>query len=96
MRAVASLMMWAKLLYFLRLFEQTGYLVRTITTVIYEMRIFLLILFIIYFGFGEAFLRLSEHSSEEAKFIDNFGDSFIYLFVSVISGADPEPFNEAA
>jgi hypothetical protein len=57
--SVASLLMWTKFLYFLRIFRQTGYLIRMLSTVIYDMRIFLLFLLIVYFGFGEAFLRLS-------------------------------------
>lgn len=65
----ASFFMWLKFLYFLRIFKDTGYLVRTLTDVIFDMKIFLLILFIVYFGFGEAFLRLSETSEEDYQFL---------------------------
>lgn len=65
MRAVASLLMWAKFLYFLRIYPQTGYLIRMLTDVIYGMRVFLLILLFVYFGFGEAFLRIAEMSDQE-------------------------------
>ncbi len=69
--------MWFKVLYFLRIFESTGtvifmfilsigYLVRMITEVISEMRVFLLMLGIVLVAFGEAFLRLSEQSAEES------------------------------
>ncbi len=70
--SLASLTMWLKLLYFLRLFEQTGYLIRTLLGVFYEMKVFLLILSIVYMGFGEAFLRISEANNDENKFLSNF------------------------
>ena len=72
--------MWFKLLYFLRIFGPTGYLIRMITVVIWDMKIFLLILFLMYFGFGEAFLRLSENSDEEAQFIINYAYAWVYAY----------------
>jgi hypothetical protein len=60
--SVCSLMIWIKFLYFLRIFTQTGYLINMLNQVIYDMKVFLLILMIIYLGFGEAFLRLSQGS----------------------------------
>jgi hypothetical protein len=51
-----------------------------LNTVVYDMRIFLLILLIIYMAFGEAFLRLSEGSSEEAAWIPDYGHAMIYAF----------------
>ena len=59
---MASLLMWMKLLYFLRIFENTSYLIRMITNVLWDMRVFLLILFLFYFAFGEAFNRINETS----------------------------------
>lgn len=44
----------------------------------WDIKIFLLILLILYLGFGEAFLRLSETSEE--GFITDFGQSLIYAF----------------
>ena len=59
LHAVACMGMWLKLLYFLRIFKQTSYLVRTLTDVIWAMKTFLFILFVVYFAFGDAFLRFS-------------------------------------
>ena len=64
--AVCGILMWLKLLYFLRIFKTTGYLVRMVTDVLWGMKTFLLILFIVYFGFSEAFLRVSEASEEDS------------------------------
>jgi hypothetical protein len=44
------------------------------------MKIFLLILFIVYFGFGEAFLRLSEKSEEDFQFIENYAMAWVRSF----------------
>jgi hypothetical protein len=60
--SVACLLMWTKLLYFLRIFRLTGYFIRMLTDVMFDMRIFMLILTLVYFAFGEAFLRISEES----------------------------------
>lgn len=51
--------MWIKLLYFLRIFRSTGYLIRMIVEVLSDMGIFLLVLLITLTAFGDAFLRLS-------------------------------------
>ena len=72
---LSSYLMWLKLFYFLRIFKSTGnlfiviislgYLIRMLNQVLYDMKIFLLILIIMYLGFGEAFLRLSEGNAND-------------------------------
>lgn len=54
-----SFLIWIKFLYFLRIYHPTSYFIRMLSTVIWEIRTFLLVLMIVYLGFGEAFLRLS-------------------------------------
>jgi len=51
-----------------------------LNTVIYDMKIFLFILIIMYLGFGEAFLRLSEGSDPESKFIPDYPHAILYSF----------------
>lgn len=51
--------MWFKLLYFLRIFKNTGYLIRMIVEVIYDMRHFFLVLLITIAAFGDSFLSIS-------------------------------------
>jgi len=62
--AIANILMWFKLLYFLRIFKSTGYLVRMIIQVVVDMRIFIVVLCIIFFGFADAFVTLSLGSSD--------------------------------
>jgi len=47
--------MWLKFLYYLRVWKTTGYLVRMLTEVINEMKIFLLVLGVIVVAFTDAF-----------------------------------------
>ncbi len=78
--SLASLGMWLKLIFFLRLFESTGHLISTLLSVFFDMKVFLLLLSIFYMGFGEAFLRISEVNAEKYQFIQNFADAFVYLY----------------
>lgn len=64
-----------------------------LNTVIWDMKVFLLILLIIYLGFGEAFLRLSEGSSEDAAFLADYGHAMIYSFRLSIGDNDTETFD---
>lgn len=57
--------MWLKILYILRIFKETGYLIRAIVEVIYDMRIFLLILFLTAVTFGDSFYKLSMGNTDE-------------------------------
>lgn len=88
-------MLWMKFLYFLRIFRHTAYLINMINTVIYDMRIFLLILLIIYLGFGEAFLRLSERSDEEVQWLSDYAHGIIYSFRISIGDTDTDPFDDS-
>jgi hypothetical protein len=96
--AIASLLMWFKLIYFLRIFESTGYLVRMLTEVISAMKVFLLMLSIVLIAFGEAFLRFSEASGEDvdnggSAFIVNYADAFIYSFRLAVGDMGTDTFN---
>lgn len=61
--AVTTLFMWMKLLYFLRIFKRTGYLIRLVVEVVGDMGIFLLVLLITVTAFGDCLLRFSLSNS---------------------------------
>jgi Polycystin cation channel len=54
LQSILSLIVWLKLLYFLRIFKSTGYYIRTITEVIKDMRYFLLMLLLTFIAFGDS------------------------------------------
>ena len=47
--------MWAKVLHYMRTFQDTSYLVRSLSEIVKDMWVFLIILAIVVVGFGEAF-----------------------------------------
>jgi len=58
-QSVTTFFMWLKLLYFMRIFKNTGYLIRMIITVIYDMGSFLLVLLIGIMAFADSFLSIA-------------------------------------
>ena len=77
--------MWLKLLYFMRIFKETGYYIRMIISVIYDMRYFLLILFIGMIAFSDAMLALSLANEEEGdKFYKGFIDSVLRTYLLIL------------
>ncbi len=73
-----------------------GYLIRMILGSLSDMKVFLLILFIVEIGFGEAFLRLSEVSSGKGNFLDNYAMSFVYTFRMSLADNDTDSLEEIA
>jgi hypothetical protein len=65
-QATMSLIIWLKLLYFLRIFENTGYLIRIITEVVASMKYFLFILLIAIVAFADAIRQFSTSNKEDA------------------------------
>lgn len=63
---------------------------------IWDMKIFIFILFIVEMGFGEAFLRLSEKSNEEGAFLDNFAMAFVYAFRLTLGDNDTDAYDNIA
>ena len=51
--------MWMKFLYFLRIFKETGYLIRMIVEVVKDMRNFFLVLLITVAAFGDSFSTIA-------------------------------------
>lgn len=62
MMSLATLLQWFKILHFLRIFDSTGFLVRALIDVVFEMRYFMLIFFVLIMSFADAFkvMQLAE------------------------------------
>ena len=88
--------MWFKFLYFLRIFEKTGYLIRMIIEVIIDMRYFFLVLLITVAAFGESFLRLSLANVEDERFTTSFTDSMIFTYRMILGDFDTSAFGSVA
>ena len=100
--AIVTFFMWFKFLYFLRIFKNTGYLIRMIIEVIVDMRYFFLVLLITVAAFGDSFLvfSLGNHGVDEdgnsLKFTTGFIDSIIYTYRMILGDFNPDAFGEVA
>lgn len=94
--SLASLLLWIKVLYFMRIFKATGFYIQIIMGSFLGMKEFLLILLVVQLGFGEAFLRLSESSQGAGNFLGGFGQAFIYAFRMGLGDNDTDPYAEVS
>eukprot|EP00347_Sterkiella_histriomuscorum_P018629 403344788 len=107
--SITTLFMWIKLLYFLRIFKATGYLIRLIVEVVSDMGIFLLVLLITLTAFGDAMLRLSNSNSPDQQFIrhspedeefteykDLFFFAVAYTYRGILGDFDTSQFGKVA
>ena len=64
LKSMGSLFMWLKLIYFIRIYRTTGYLVRMIVQVIQEMKVFLLVLLITIVAVADAQISIQEYDKD--------------------------------
>jgi hypothetical protein len=65
--SLTTLLLWIKLLYFFRIFDQTGFLISAIISVIQDMKAFLLILLVALLAFGDSFKVMSLSNPEKTE-----------------------------
>ena len=80
LQATMSLVLWLKFLYFLRIFEATGYLIKIIIEVFIDMRFFLMILLLTFVAFGDALRSISSVNPPDS--IDDLGQTVQYQFIT--------------
>jgi hypothetical protein len=62
----------------------------------YDIRIYLFLLAIANFAFGEAFLRLSENSEPgEGQFVKNYAIAWVYSFMVSRALLEPDGYKES-
>eukprot|EP00042_Codosiga_hollandica_P037786 m.301457 g.301457 ORF g.301457 m.301457 type:complete len:1383 (+) comp55224_c0_seq8:392-4540(+) len=74
---VAVLLVWFKMLSFLRGFRGAGVFIRLVFLIAYEIRYFLLIWFIVMLGFANAYIIMFRENADSFR---NMGTAFLYLF----------------
>ena len=72
-----------------------GAFIRTMLDTLYDVRIYLFLLAIANFAFGEAFLRLSENSEGEGKFVHNYAIAWVYSFMVSRALLEPDGYKES-
>lgn len=98
LHAIACALMWFKFLYFLRIFKTTGYLIRMIIEVIFDMKVFFIVLVIVLCAFGDAFLSLSNgNASDELHFAGHsFAEALLYSYRMSLGDFQLDSFNDSA
>jgi len=84
--------MWLKFFYFLRIFRHTGYFIRMLSDVIYDIRLFIVVIAIVFLGFGDAFFRLSQYADPDNAWLENYALGTAYAFLMSIGSNDPSAF----
>ena len=90
MQATINLLIWLKFLYFLRIFQGTGYLIKTIIAVVMDMRYFLLILLLTIVAFGDSFRAMSTSNLPQNMFIESWWESFTYVYRMILGDFSTE------
>lgn len=79
--AVAVLLMWIKLCYFLRLFAPTAAFIRLVIQVFKDMFVFLLIYFIVILSYAFAYFILSYDLYQSDPSVDPINNNLFNAFV---------------
>lgn len=89
-QATIILLMWFKLMYFLRIFPQVGFYVKAIFEILASIKYFLLVLLFTFAAFGEAGRRLNHVNAEEDKWMiyDNFIGSILQEYLVSLGAFD--------
>lgn len=71
--AICNMIFYLRFFYFLRIFDASAHLVRTIIEITADIRYFLFVFILAIIGFGTSFQILSNNNAtDDAKFIDDF------------------------
>ena len=91
-----SLLLWLKFLYFLRIFSSTGYLIKIIISVCFDIKYFLLILCLTILAFGDSMRLISKSNIVDDRFIEEEYESFTYVYRMILGDFDTESFGNIA
>ena len=81
--AICNLTFYLRFFYFLRIFDSSAPLVRTIIEITTDIRYFIFVFFLGIVGFGSSFQILSnnnDHNDPDARFLNSFSGSLIYAY----------------
>jgi hypothetical protein len=81
--AVPQLLLWAKVLYFLRAFEETGVFTMMIVRICYNVRYFIVIMAIMILGFTFTFYIMFNES--DRLYVSERSGAYENIFMSIIS-----------
>ena len=92
LNATASFFIWFKFLYFFRVFRLYGHLIKTITEVIIDIRVFVVILVLSNLAFSGTFYILSKNSKESK--VTSYGKSITMTYELMLGQFDTEKYGD--
>lgn len=96
MSAISTFTMWAKQLYFLRVFDSYSYLIRMINQVIVDMKEFLVVLMLAIVAFSDTYRTISDANVDDNKFVTGTFDSFLTSYKMALGDFDTDNFGQVA
>ena len=91
------MIIWLKLLYFLRIFKATGFYIRTIVEVVKDMKYFLGMLFLTFIAFGDSMRQISTSNTPDKDFINGtFLTSIAFIYRMCLGDFDTNAFGDIA
>ena len=96
--AFCNLTFYLRFFYFLRIFDSSAHLVRTIIEITFDIRNFLFVFMVGVVGFGASFFILSNNNQANAEpntFINSFSMSFIYSYRLSLGDFDTDAFGDS-
>mmetsp|Transcript_115265 Transcript_115265/g.159933 ORF Transcript_115265/g.159933 Transcript_115265/m.159933 type:complete len:248 (+) Transcript_115265:1324-2067(+) len=91
---MATLFLWLKVFYFLRMFRDFGQLVLMIFTVIGQMGTFFAVFFFFIIAFGNTFYSLSMANKPDERFVTGYLDGWKYTYLITLRNFDINDFGE--
>lgn len=86
--AWTTFLMWGKQLNLLRIFKSTGYLIRMLSRIFNDTKVFIFVLLFTCIAFGDTFLRINDANASSNQFVE-YGDlaqAFIWVWAVILGG----------
>jgi len=95
--AFCNLIFYLRFFYFLRIFDSSAHLIRTIIEITADIRYFLFVFLLGIMGFGATFMILSNNNDKdsETQFISSIGGAFIYSYLLSLGEFNLDSFDKS-
>jgi len=93
--AISSLLMWFKVLSFMRMYNETGYIIRMLQQVAWDIRIFMFILLITLLAFADAMYTISRSNDEGKEYFGSYLEALINAYLLALGDFSYGSFDES-
>ena len=92
LNSISSFFLWAKLFYFFRIFRSFSHMIKTMVTVLADMRYFNILLVFSIGAFAGTFVILSNNQSVEDQYLTGYSDALSMMFEWTLGNQDSSNF----